>query len=68
MKNFLSIVSLAALLAGCSSGSTELSAKDDATAQSGFSRPLTDAEKAQMGKGNGAPAGPDPASKRPAGG
>jgi hypothetical protein len=68
MKHVLLFATLATLLTGCSGGSSDLSASDNAAAQNNFSRPLTDAEKAKMGNAKGAPAGANPADKKPIGG
>lgn len=63
MKPVLSLALVASLLAGCSGGSGELPAKDDAALKNNFNRNLTPEEMAKMG---GKP--PADAGKPPTGG
>ena len=59
MKQFLILSMLASVLAGCSSGTAEVSKSDDATAKTNFTRSLTPEEQAKM-NGGSAPGKPAP--------
>ena len=62
---FASCTVLAVLLSGCTGGASEPSAPNDAAAQNGFTRPMTDAEKAKGSDGPGGGAAMPPGSTTP---